>query len=920
MEPKKLFLLDAYALIYRAYYALVRNPRITSDGRNTSAIFGFCNTLDDILKKENPPYMAVCFDPPHGKTFRHEAYPEYKAQRDKQPEDITLAIPYIKKIIEAYGIRVIEVENYEADDVIGTLATRASESGDFVTYMMTPDKDFGQLVKDNVLMYRPALKGKDFEIRGPGQVCERYGIENPRQVIDLLALEGDVSDNIPGCPGVGEKTAAKLIAEWGSVENLVEHAGELKGALKLKVEENARQILFSKYLVTIKTDVPLEISPDDLARREPDIDRLTAIFTDLEFKSFLVRLRTGSTSVDSVKVPSAGSIGQLSLFDESVDAGLFASVEEVPTHQVETVTSDEPAEIAGFIQRVLTADTIPAVSFYAVGEEAMTAEMKALAISSGEKESLVISVLNDMSAELLTPLFNTPGKMVASHDVKRDMILLKRLGVEWTAPYYDTSVAHYLLKPEGKHALEDVALQMARISLPEVTMTPSERRKAIAGTKGEVATRVATRADAVRRLVPLLQEDIRRQGLESLLSEIELPLISVLADMEWTGVRVDTAELDAMSAELTAKLDELQKQCWDMAGEEFNIGSPSQVGYILFEKLKIDSKAKKTKTGAWSTTEEILEGYRNTSPIVGLILRIRGLRKLLATYIDALPKLVNPRTGKIHTTFNQTVTTTGRISSTNPNLQNIPIRTEDGREIRRAFIADPGNLIMSADYSQIELRLMADMSKDPTMVEAFLSGEDIHRSTAAKIYHKTLQEVTDDERRNAKTANFGIIYGISAFGLSQRLGIPRSEAKALIEGYLATYPRVHEYMDESITFARDNGYVSTVKGRRRYLPEINSRNAVVRGYAERNAINAPLQGSAADIIKIAMINISAEMERRNLRSKMILQVHDELVFNVVPEELETLTETVTRNMEDAYRGAVPLSVGIGVGKNWLEAH
>lgn len=920
MEQKKLFLLDAYALIYRAYYALVRSPRITSDGRNTSAIFGFCNTLDDILKKENPPYMAVCFDPPHGKTFRHEEYPEYKAQRDKQPEDITFAIPYIKDIIEAYGIRVIEVERYEADDVIGTLATEADRAGDFMTYMMTPDKDYGQLVTDKVLMYRPALKGKDFEIRGPEQVCERYGITDTRQVIDLLALEGDVSDNIPGCPGVGEKTAAKLIAEWGSVENLLANTDKLKGALKTKIEDNAEQIRFSKRLVTIKTDVPLDVTPDELVRKEPDIDRLTELFTELEFKSFLVRLRTGTTSVTSAAAPAPAPSGQLSLFGDEESEG--QQEQECPPEaaDVETVVSNDPEVVSTFLNETIATGGIPAVSLYAVGEEAMTAELNTIAVSRPDGRCLAVSPVSTEMAELLTPLFNTPGVTVASHDVKRDIILLRRHGIEWTSPYYDTAIAHYLLRPEGKHNLEDVALQLIRVSLPESTMTPTERRKPIAGDPATVAQRVAARADAVRRLVAPLMDEIKDSGIESLLDDIELPMVRVLAEMEWTGVRIDSAELDSMSRSLTERLNRLQHECWELAGVEFNVGSPSQVGEVLFERLKIDPKAKRTKTGAWSTTEEILEGYRNASPVVGLILEIRGLKKLLATYIDALPKLVNQRTGKIHTTFNQTVTATGRISSTNPNLQNIPIRTDEGREIRRAFVADPGDLILSADYSQIELRLMAELSKDQGMVEAFLSGQDIHRSTAAKIYHKQLADVSDNERRHAKTANFGIIYGISAFGLSQRLNIPRAEAKALIDGYLTTYPRVKEYMNEAIEGARRDGFVSTVKGRRRYLPEINSRNAVVRGYAERNAINAPLQGSAADIIKIAMIDITDRMTRAGMRSRMILQVHDELVFNVVPDELDALTKLVKSCMENAYRGTVPLSVGVGVGRNWLEAH
>ena len=916
MEEKKLFLLDAYALIYRAYYALIRSPRITSDGRNTSAIFGFCNTLDDILKKENPPYMAVCFDPPHGQTFRHEDYPEYKAQRDKQPEDITFAIPYIKQIIEAWGIKVVEVPRYEADDVIGTLSVEADRLG-FTTYMMTPDKDYGQLVTDRVLMYRPALKGKDFEIRGPRQVCERYGISSPRQVIDLLALEGDVSDNIPGCPGVGEKTAAKLIGEWGSVENLLDHSGDLKGALKTKIENNAEQIRFSKYLVTIKTDVPLDVTPEDLARKEPDVERLTELFKELEFKTFLGRF------VKNVRPePEKPREAVSSLFDildeEPADEESQPSIQSA----VAPVVITDSTEISRLIKKALKEPVI-AVSLYAEGEEAMTADWKGLAVSASENLNFyipVVSIEKDALAELLEPLFNTPGVKVASHDVKRDIIILRRHAIEWTAGYVDTAIAHYLLKPESKHDLPDVALNVIRLVMADTSLSSTERRKPLVGSVDVIGARVAERADAVRRLVKPLSDAIIEAGHQSLLNDIELPLVRVLAEMEWTGVRIDTGELTEMSLKLTRRLDELQEKCWEMAGTKFNIGSPAQVGEVLFERLQIDPKAKKTKKGAWSTTEEILEGYRHKWPIVDLILEIRGLKKLLATYIDALPKLINPKTGKIHTTFNQTVTATGRISSTNPNLQNIPIRTEEGREIRRAFIADPGDLIMSADYSQIELRLMADMSGDETMIEAFLSGEDIHRATAAKIYHIAPEEVTDNQRRAAKTANFGIIYGISAFGLSQRLAIPRSEAKDLINGYLRTYPGVDRYMTDAIERAKTDGFVETVKGRRRYLPDLTSRNAVVRGYAERNAINAPIQGSAADIIKIAMIDIAKEISARALRSRMILQVHDELVFNVVPDELDQLRTLVLEKMEHAYRSRVPLDVAAGVGHNWLEAH
>ena len=930
---KKLFLLDAYALIYRAYYALIRTPRVTSDGRNTSAVFGFCNTLDDILRKENPEYMAVCFDPPGGKTFRHEVYPEYKAQRDKQPEDITLAIPYIKDIIRAYGIRVIEVAEYEADDVIGTLAGQAASRG-FTTYMMTPDKDYGQLVRDNIFMYRPALKGQGFEVRGPKEICERYGISDPRQVIDLLALEGDVSDNVPGCPGVGEKTAAKLIGEFGSVENLLDSVDKLKGALRKKIEDNAEQIRFSKFLVTIKTDVPLEVEPDQLLRAEPDVAGLKRIFADLEFRSFASRLDSmgaGAAEAADSAAAAPADTGMGSLFD--LDAPVAGAADAVAAESLAQprggfTVAATPQEVAEFGRRVTAGDRAVALlgfSVYAVGEEAMTAEVRGIAVSAGDsaEDNIYIPWTAAQAsglAAVLQPLTDNPAVTYVSHDVKRDMLLLRRCGVNLDAPYYDTALGCYLLRPEQKHDLTDDAMQILGDRLPGYELSASLRKRALTGTVQEVGGIVAARADAVRRMVPELQKQLAENGALSLMNDIELPLVRVLAEMEWTGVRFDTAELHRMSRQLTEQMDTLQEECWRIAGGKFNIGSPSQVGEVLFGRLGIDPKAKRTKSGSWSTSEDILEKYRRQWPIVELILQIRGLKKLLATYVDALPKLINPHTGKIHTTFNQTITATGRISSTNPNLQNIPIRTEQGREIRRAVIADPGCLILSADYSQIELRLMACLSGDENMVHAFNSGADIHRATAAKIYHIPMEEVTDNQRRNAKTANFGIIYGISAFGLSERLGIPRGEAKDLIQGYLATYPGVQAYMDRSIETARKKGYVETICGRKRYLPDITSRNAVVRGYAERNAINAPLQGSAADIIKRAMIDIYRDMQAAGLKSRMILQVHDELVFNVYPDELSQLQDIVTARMEGAWHGCVSLTVGAGVGPNWLEAH
>lgn len=911
----KLFLLDAYALIYRAYYALIRSPRMTSDGRNTSAIFGFVNTLEDVMRKENPDLIAVCFDPTGGHTFRHDAYPEYKAQRDKQPEDITAAIPIIKDIIAAMGIKVIETPDFEADDIIGTLAVEAERSG-ITTYMMTPDKDYGQLVTDHILMYRPALKGQGFEVRGPAQVCERYGISAPRQVIDLLALEGDASDNIPGCPGVGEKTAQKLIAEFGSVENMLERVDDIAGAVGRKIRDNADQIRFSKFLATIRTDVPLEITPEALTRAEVDIQRLRQIYTDLEFKSFLNKL--GATAKPDDAAPGTAATSSLGgLFDmEPADDGTTTTVSAIDVAKV--VTTDDGTVVATWAAQV-AGDSHLGISVLADGDEAMRADVKGVGLSDANGRLLYV-VLNSDTEAALRALLNTPGLTPVSHSMKRDMILLRRHDIIIPDTVFDTAVAHYVLNPEKTHLLCDVAMSELKVMTADYTLSSLERRRYPLATGHDASIAACERADIARRLVDPLTDALLATDQLALVRDIEFPLIGVLARMEWTGVRIDTTELARMSATMTEQLADLENQVYDLAGMHFNISSPSQVGEVLFGKLQIDPKAKRTKSGAFSTTEEILEKHRHRWPIVDLILKIRGLKKLLTTYIDALPRLVNPATGKIHTTFNQTVTATGRISSTNPNLQNIPVRTEMGREIRRAFIADPGDALLSADYSQIELRLMAHISGDQAMVEAFREGHDIHRATAAKIFHRTLDSVTDDQRRAAKTANFGIIYGISAFGLSERLGIPRGEAKALIDGYMATYPGVARYITDAVENARRDGYVTTIMGRRRYLPEITSRNAVVRAYAERNAVNAPLQGSAADIIKRAMVIIDAEIRRREMRSRMVLQVHDELIFNVVPDEVAALQALVTSAMETAFTARVPLTVSSGVAPNWLEAH
>lgn len=931
MEEKKLFLLDAYALIYRAYYAMIRSPRFTTSGINTSAILGFCNTLEDVLRKEAPGYIAVCFDPPGGHTFRHDAYPDYKAQRDKQPEDITLSIPYIKRILEAYHIPAIEIEGYEADDIIGTLSRRAETEG-FTTYMMTPDKDYGQLVTPNVLMYRPSLGGQGFEIRGPQQVCERHGIERPEQVIDLLALEGDSSDNIPGCPGVGEKTASRLIKEWGSVENLIAHASEVKGALRNKIEENAEKIKFSKFLATIKTDVPMDIDPETLRRTEPDVEALRAIYDELEFKSLASKLsstykasRAPQQNAQAAQNKAASLIP--SLFDNPTeDVAEGSSVSFADSTEYSAVSSFEKA--SEILAEALKKQNV-GFDLDAVGEDAMTAVLRGFSIAFEGEDSRYRAFYFPMPyfpterrdlLSLLAPILAGGSPTIVCHDVKRSMVILQRENIEWSAPCFDTSLAHYLLQPEMKHDLPTVALTFLRHKTIDYELTAIERKKVSKAPTADAHLISGERASVALALRAPLTSALERSALLTLYNNVELPFIPVLAGMEYTGVFIDVKELAAISRNLSARLVELESKVYELAGGPFNISSPTQVGEILFGRMKLDPKAKLTKKGTFSTTEEILEKYAAEHPIVSLILEIRGLRKLLTTYVDALPRLINHHTGKIHTTFNQIVTATGRISSTNPNLQNIPIRTQEGREIRRAIIPDPGCLLLSADYSQIELRLMAHMSADPDMLAAFNAGDDIHRATAAKIFGKALSEVTDDERRHAKTANFGIIYGISAFGLSQRLGIPRAEAKNIIEGLLRSYPRMKEYIDECIEIARKQGYVTTVMGRKRFLPEINSRNAALRGYAERNAVNAPLQGSAADIIKVAMINIDNEIKRLGLRSRMIIQVHDELVFNVYPDELDILRPVVIDKMQSAFSGNVPLEVSCGVGHNWLEAH
>ncbi len=794
--------------------------------------------------------------------------------------------------------------------------------------MMTPDKDYGQLVTDRVFMYKPSMKGGEMEIRGPKEVCGKYGIESPIQVIDLLALEGDSVDNIPGCPGVGEKTAVKLIGEWHSVECLLDNTDKIKGALQKRLIENADKIRFSKFLATIRTDVPVDIDLDSLLKREADTDELVRIYTELEFRTFISRINdrkaVNAGIVTAQEVRQAGEGQMMSLFDVPDQAATAPLAGQYDPSDAEYAVISDADGYRKVVDEALSCGVV-GVAMYAVGPEDMTSVWRGTALSTGERKACYMSVPDDPERRAalvsnLRRLFTSAGVTVVSHDVKRDIILLRREGIDLTAPYYDTAIAHYLLEPEMNHALPRVAAAYLGYHTVDYTEDARIRKKGEAVAHGEENIRFCEEADMTLRLYGVLSKLISEQDHGKLLDEIELPLVRVLADMEWTGVRIDVNVLAELSRGFTARLREMEAEAYRLAGTEFNIASPSQVGEVLFERLKLDPKAKRTKKGGYSTTEEILDKYRDAHPLVGLILDIRGLRKLLTTYVDALPALVNPATGKIHTTYNQTVTATGRISSTNPNLQNIPIRSDDGREIRRAFIADDGDLFMSADYSQIELRLIADISGDKDMIDAFISDADIHQSTAAKIYHVGLDEVTPQQRSRAKTANFGIIYGISAFGLSQRLHMPRSEAKELIDGYFRTYPHIKEYIAESIEKARQDGYVATIMGRKRMLPDINSRSAVVRGYAERNAVNAPIQGSAADIIKVAMVRVARDFEKAGLRSKMIMQVHDELIFNVVPEELEQVKAIVHADMVNAYVGKVPLEVSSGVGLNWLEAH
>ena len=947
----KLFLLDAYALIYRAYYAFIKNPRINSKGFNTSAILGFVNTLEEVLKKENPTHIGVAFDP-SGPTFRHEAYKQYKAQREETPEAIRLSVPIIKDIIRAYRIPILEVPGYEADDVIGTLATEAGRQG-IVTYMMTPDKDYGQLVSENVFMYRPKHSG-GFEIMGIEEIKAKFDIQSTEQVIDMLGLMGDSSDNIPGCPGVGEKTAQKLVAEFGSIENLLAHTDRLKGALKTKVEANREMIAFSKFLATIKVDVPIKLDMNTLVREEPNEEELRKIFEELEFRTLIDRVlkKTGSplpsSSSSASPDPYAGILfaqptdGTTSGNNAPVQGDLFANFADngtgdaknsiltrLETLDVDYQLIDTKEKRKKIIQKLLTKEIL-SIDTETTGTEPMEAELVGMSFSDAENRAYYVPVPANRDEALkivneFRPLYENENSMKVGQNIKYDMIVLQNYGVQVKGKLFDTMLAHYVLQPELRHNMDylaEIYLHYQTIHIDELIGAKGKNQKNMRDLPPEDVYRYACEdADVTLKLKNVLEKELKEHTAEHLFYEIEMPLVPVLVNIESNGVRIDTEALKQSSEHFTLRLQEIEKEIYALAGgETFNIGSPKQVGEVLFDRLKIVEKAKKTKTGQYVTSEEVLESLRNKHAIIGKILEYRGLKKLLSTYIDALPQLINPHTGRIHTSFNQAVTATGRLSSSNPNLQNIPIRDEDGKEIRKAFIPDDGCEFFSADYSQIELRIMAHLSQDKNMIDAFLSGYDIHAATAAKIYKVDINDVTADMRRKAKTANFGIIYGISVFGLAERMNVPRQEAKELIDGYFETYPQVKEYMDRSIQVARENGYVETIFHRKRFLPDINSRNAVVRGYAERNAINAPIQGSAADIIKVAMSLIYQRLQSNNLKAKMILQVHDELNFSVPETEKEIIQKIVIEEMERAYRMLVPLKADFGWGKNWLEAH
>ncbi len=918
----KLFLIDAYALIYRSYYAFLRNPRINSKGLNTSAIMGFCNTLNEVLTKESPTHIGVAFD--HGKTFRHDAFPEYKAQREETPEDIKLSVPLIKQILEAMHIPILQVDGFEADDIIGTVATRFGSDG-IETFMLTPDKDYGQLIGPNVFMYRPR-HGGGYEIIGEKEVGDKYGIPTPAQVIDLLALMGDTADNFPGCPGVGEKTAAKLINQFGSIDNMLQHTNEIKGKLREKVENAVEDIKMSKFLATIRTDVPMQLDLDELKVEQPDEAKLRTIFEELEFRTLINKF------LNKDEVKSKTDDNQLDLFAENTtnesSEPKFAKYESIKTTQHEYQLIENEGELRRLCDFFITKKFV-SIDTETTSTDAISAELVGLSFSAEESKAFYVPVPANYEealkvVQIFKPLYESDKIMKIGQNIKYDYEVLTHYGVTIQGKMFDTMIAHYLIQPELHHNMDYLAetlLGYQTIHIEELLGPKGKKQKNMRDlSPTDIYEYAAEDADITLRLKNVLEPRLKELGVEELFWNIEMPLVRVLADMELNGVCLDTEALQDTSKIFTERMKEYEQEIYKEASEEFNISSPKQVGDILFGKLQIMDKPKKTKTGQYVTSEEVLQSLENKSPIVRNILNYRGIKKLLSTYIDALPKLINPRTRHIHTSFNQALTATGRLSSSDPNLQNIPVRTDDGKEIRKCFIPEEGCLFFSADYSQIELRIMAHLSEDENMMEAFREGHDIHRATAAKIWHEDIDKVTDAQRKKAKQANFGIIYGITTYGLAQRMDISNAEAKDLIQDYFRTFPKVQAYMEHAKEVARAKGYAETLFHRRRYLADINSRNATVRGFAERNAINAPIQGTEADIIKVAMVRIWERFKKEGIRSKMILQVHDELNFSVYPEEREQVERIVIEEMQNAYPLNVPLIADAGWGKNWLEAH
>ena len=919
---EKLFLFDAYAIIFRSYYAFISRPTINSKGINTSAILGFCNTLKEILDKEKPTYLGVAFD--HGKTFRHEAFPPYKAQRQETPEDIKLSVPYIKQVLEAMNIPVLQADGFEADDVIGTLATEAGRQG-IDTYMLTPDKDYGQLIGPNVKMYRPR-HGGGYDVIGEKEVAAKYGIASASQVVDLLALMGDASDNYPGCPGVGEKTAVKLINQFGNTEELISHTDQLKGKMREKVEGAIDDIKMAKYLATIRTDVPIALNLEEMRVTPPNEQKLRALFDELEFKRMTERF----LNKPEIKQKTANI--QLDLFAANPTNGadeqkksLYSSL-KTTSHKYQLIDNKQEAvELYDFLRtkKNLSLDT------ETTSTNAIEAELVGLSFAVTENEAYYVAIpANRQEAleyvDIFKPLYEDPEILKIGQNIKYDYMVLRNYGVDLQGRMFDTMLAHYVIQPELQHNMDYMAetlLNYQTVHIEELIGPKGKNQKNMRDlSPQEVYEYAAEDADITLRLKNVLEPRLKEVGAERLFWDIEMPLVKVLADMELNGVRLDTQQLKLTQQTFTERMNAYERHAYEEAGETFNIASPKQVGDILFGKMQLLEKPKRTKTGQYVTSEEVLQQLRGKAPIVDDILNYRGMKKLLGTYVEALPKLINKRTGHIHTSFNQAITATGRLSSSDPNLQNIPVRDDDGKEIRKCFIPDEGCRWFSADYSQIELRIMAHLSADENMTEAFREGFDIHRATAAKIWKESMDQVSDSQRKKAKQANFGIIYGITAFGLSQRMDIPTGEARKLIDDYFETFPKVHQYMEDAKRMAREKGYAETLYGRRRYLPDINSHNGTVRGFAERNAINTPIQGTEADIIKLAMIRIWKRFKDEGIRSKMTLQVHDELNFSVYPNEAEKVERIVLEEMQGAAKLNVPLTADAGWGDNWLEAH